>query len=174
MRYQVAPSRATLTRFLEIARCDSRGVTVVEILVVTIIIGLMAQIAAVNLIGQMPRHRLQGATSQIIWDLMAARMKAIMQNTSRIKVTFPNNHAYTIWDDADNDDVVDAGELIAKSNDLYEQYHDVTIAEPLPNTFAFSSRGTSSLVQDINLSNASGATRITVSRTGKATMKKFH
>ena len=174
MRYQVAPSRATLTRFLEIAHGDSQGVTLVEILVVTIIIGLMAQIAAVNLIGQMPKHRLQGATNQMIWDLMAARMKAIMQNNSRIKVTFPNNHAYTIWDDADDDDAIDAGEVIAKSNDLSEQYHDVTIATPLPSTFAFSSRGTSSLVQDINLGNESGATRITVSRTGKASMKKLH
>jgi Tfp pilus assembly protein FimT len=149
------------------------GVTIIEILVVTVIVGLMGQMAVTNLIGQMPGKRLQGASNQLVWDLMAARMKAIMQNHD-IKVTFPNNQSYTIWEDADNDDVVDAGELVAKSNDLYEQYHDVTIAEPLPNTFAFSSRGTSSLVQDINLGNVGGATRITVSRTGKATMKKIN
>jgi type II secretion system protein H len=153
---------------------ECRGFTLIEILIVTSIVGIMAQVAVVNMVSQMPKHRLQGAASQVVWDLMAARMKAIMQNNNKIKVIFPNNHAYTIWDDANDDGVVDAGELIAKASNLREQYHDVTFAAPLPNTFAFSSRGTSSLAQDINLSNASGATRITVTRTGKARIEKIH
>jgi Tfp pilus assembly protein FimT len=152
---------------------NERGVTVVEILLVTVVIGLMGQLAVTNLVGQMPKKRLQGATNQIVWDLMAARMKAIMQNSNRIKVTFPNTYTYTIWDDADDDDVVDKDEVIAKSSNLHEDYHDVNLTKPLPATFAFSSRGASDLVQDIDLGNPSGAFRITVARNGKATSRKL-
>ena len=150
------------------------GVTMIEILLVTVVIGLMGQLAVTNLVGQMPKKRLQGATNQIIWDLMAARMKAIMQNSDRIKVTFPNASTYTIWDDANDDDFVNTGEVIAKTSNLHDDFHDVNIATPLPKTFAFSSRGASSLVQDIDLSNQSGAFRITVARNGKATSQKIH
>ena len=158
-----------------LGRCaNEHGVTMIEILLVTIVIGLMGQVAATNVIGQMPRKRLQGATNQIVWDLMAARMKAIMQNSNQIKVTFLNTSTYTIWDDTNDNDVVDKGEAIAKTSNLHDDYHDVSIAKPLPNTFAFSSRGVASLVQDIDLSNQSGAFRITVSRNGKATTQKIH
>jgi len=156
-------------------RCtNEHGVTMIEILLVTIVIGLMGQVAATNVIGQMPRKRLQGATNQIVWDLMAARMKAIMQNSNQIKVTFLNTSTYTIWDDTNDNDVVDKGEVIAKTSNLQDDYYDVSIAKPLPTTFAFSSRGVASLVQDIDLSNQSGAFRITVARNGKATTQKIH
>jgi Tfp pilus assembly protein FimT len=155
-------------------RASEHGVTMIEILLVTVVIGLMGQLAVTNLIGQMPRKRLQGATDQIIWDLMAARMKAIMQNSDRIKVTFLNTSTYTIWNDANDDDVVNKDEIIARTSNLHDDYHDVNIAKPLPKTFAFSSRGASNLVQDIDLSNQSGAFRITVARNGKATSQKIH
>lgn len=64
-------------------RANERGVTLIEILLVTVVIGLMGQIAVTNLVGQMPKKRLQGATNQIVWDLMAARMTAIMQNNNQ-------------------------------------------------------------------------------------------
>jgi len=155
-------------------RANEHGVTLIEIILVTVVIGLMGQLAATNLLGQMPKKRLQGATNQIVWDLMAARTKAIMQNSNQIKVTFLNTSTYTIWDDANDNDVVDKDEAIAKNSNLHDDYHDVNIAKPLPDTFAFSSRGASSLVQDINLNNQSGAFRITVARNGKATTKKIH
>ena len=147
------------------------GVTIIEILVVTVIVGLMGQMAVTNLIGQMPGKRLQGASNQLVWDLMAARMKAIMQNHD-IKVTFPNHQSYTIWEDADDDDVVDDGEWIAKTSNLHQEYHGVSFATPLPTTFAFSSRGTSTVAQNIDLGNKSGAIRITVARNGKAAIHK--
>jgi Tfp pilus assembly protein FimT len=153
-------------------RANERGVTLIEILLVTVVIGLMGQIAVTNLVGQMPKKRLQGATNQIVWDLMAARMTAIMQNNNQIKVTFHNTYTYTIWDDADDDAAIDKGEVIANTSNLHNDYYDVSIATPLPSTFAFSSRGASNLVQDIHLSNKSGAFRITVARNGKATSKK--
>jgi Tfp pilus assembly protein FimT len=174
MRGDITPLLLQQMRQRLSMRADERGVTLIEILLATVVIGLMGQMAVTNLIGQMPRKRLQGATNQIVWDLMAARMKAIMQNNNRIKVTFHNTYTYTIWDDTDDDGVVDKGEMIAKASNLHNDYDDVSVAEPLPATFAFSSRGASNLVQDINLSNQSGAFRITVARNGKATVKKIH
>jgi hypothetical protein len=55
----------SITQLLEnqfrqrLGRCaNEHGVTMIEILLVTIVIGLMGQVAATNVIGQMPRKRL--------------------------------------------------------------------------------------------------------------------
>ena len=153
---------------------NERGLTLIEILLTTAIIGIVGQIAVMNLVGQLPKKRLQGATNQIVWDFMAARMKAIMQNHDRIKVTFVDTHTYTIWDDVNNDDIVNADEAIAKTSNLHDDSPDVNLARPLPRTFGFTSKGAASRAQDMELGNQSGAYRITISRNGKATSKELH
>jgi Tfp pilus assembly protein FimT len=165
----MAPAGSTKGSFT-----NEQGINLFEILLTTAIIGIVGQIAVVNLVGQLPKKRLQGATNQIVWDLMAARMKAIMQNHDRIKVTFVDTHTYTIWDDVNNDDVVNADEAIAKTSNLHDGSPDVNLAKPLPRTFGFSSKGAANRTQDMDLGNQSGAYRITISRNDKATSKKIH
>ena len=151
-----------VTRHL--ANCS--GVTLVELLVVTALIGLLGELVALNLVSQMPKIRLNGATRQVMADLMAARMKAVMQSKT-LKVTFPNTHEYLIWHDTDDDNSVGAGETIATSENILEKYHYVTFAAPLPAPFTFLSMGTASLSQNIHLTNGSASTSITVVISGK-------
>jgi Type II transport protein GspH len=115
----------------------------------------------------MPKRRLQGAAKQITWDLMEARAQAI-QRHSNVRLRFPDNHLYAIWNDVDHDGVVDAGEEAMK--DIHDQYPDVivdvddddlVIANPL-----FTSRGTSSGNTAIRITNSAGSKNLSINVSG--------
>jgi hypothetical protein len=112
----------------------------------------------------MPKRRLQGAAKQLAWDLMEARAHAI-QRHSNVRLRFPDNHMYAIWNDVDHDGVVDAGEEVMK--DLHDQYPDVivdgdlAIANPL-----FTSRGTSSGNSAIRITNSTGSKNLSINVSG--------
>jgi type IV fimbrial biogenesis protein FimT len=144
---------------------NSKGFSLFEIMIATAIIGLLAEVVAHNIITQLPKYRLNGASRKVAWDLMDARMKAIKKNTN-IKVSFPNNHEYTIWADTNNDNVVDVGEPVETSANIQAKYHDVSFAAPLPAIFAFSSKGMSSSAETVALTNSSGSKSVAVSISG--------
>ena len=56
----------------------------------------------------LPGIRLNGATRQVMGDLMDARMKAVKLNR-RTKVFFDNSYQYRICDDADTNNTVGDG-----------------------------------------------------------------
>ena len=137
-----------------------------ELIVATAILGILAELFATVVMNQMPRYRLNSATRQVAWDLMSARMKAITEYNN-LKVMFPNDHEYTIWSDTNNDNVVDVGETVAISGNFLDKYQDVSFAEPLATPFVFTIRGTSSLAQNVTLTNAAESRVISVSVAGK-------
>lgn len=138
------------------------GVTLTELAVGLAIIGIMAGIAFSLVVGQMPKYRLAGATRQIVSDLMSARMKAISQG-NEFKVTFVNDHEYTILDDNDNDGTADAGELLETRN-IHAEYEDVTFSST--NNPIFHPRGTASNWATITVTNEYGSKEISVTMTG--------
>ena len=137
-----------------------------ELIVATAILGILAELFATVVINQMPRYRLNSATRQVAWDLMSTRMKAITEYNN-LKVMFPNDHEYTIWSDTNNDNVVDVGETVAMSGNFLDKYQDVSFADPLPAPFVFTIRGTSSLAQNVTLTNTAESRVISVSVAGK-------
>ena len=78
------------------------GFTSTELMTVVAIIGVLAALAIPNIAGQMPRYRLNGATRQVMGDLMLARMEAVSQK-NEFTVSLLNDHEYMILDDDDND-----------------------------------------------------------------------
>ncbi len=131
------------------------GFTLTELMIAIVIVGIMATIAVPNILGEIPKFRLNGAMRQIAGDLMAARMMAIKQNKN-IKVTFINEYEYEICEDPCPDPK-------PKPKNI-NSFHGVTMGTG--NHPTFSPRGTSTN-ETINVSNSSGAKTITVAITGR-------
>lgn len=141
---------------------ENKGVTLAEITVGLAIIGVMSGLVLAFVVDQMPKYRLTGATRQIVSDLMSARMKAITQG-NEFKVTFINNHEYSILDDDDNDGTADAGEAL-ETKDIQEEYEEVTFSST--NDPIFHPRGTASNWATITVTNEYGSKEISVTMTG--------
>lgn len=141
---------------------STKGFSLVELLVALTILGILVAISVPGILGQMPRYRLNGATRQIMTDLMWARMQAVSQN-NQFRVFFLDNHRYTILDDDDSDGNIDAGEWI-QTKDIQTDYVDVTISASANPTFY--PRGTISPTT-ITLTNPSGERKVKVSIAGR-------
>jgi type IV fimbrial biogenesis protein FimT len=128
------------------------------------IVGVLATIAVPNVLGEIPKFRLNGATQQVLGDLMAARMKAVSHNR-KVKVFFASENQYKICDDADNNGTVDDCEGDAKIVNIQNNYKDVTL-DSSGNNPAFYPRGTASNMT-INITNSYGTKTITIAITGR-------
>ncbi|MGQ4809559.1 hypothetical protein NKDENANG_02977 [Candidatus Entotheonellaceae bacterium PAL068K] len=154
--------------FLTTYLWNPRGFSLIELVVVIAVIGILAGILASNLISQMPKYRLNGATRQLAWDLMAARIQAIGRNR-KSKVFFPNNHQYKTCYDANNDGTVDDCEGNGLTKDIQRYYSDVTI---IPNNEPiFLPKGTVTNLPSIIVSNPAGSKIITISIAGRVKIK---
>ena len=153
-------------RILRRLFANQKGFTLLELIVATAILGILAELFATVILKQMPRYRLNSATRQVTWDLMSARMKAV-SDFSNLKVRFSNDHEYTVWSDSNGDNMVDNGETVVLQSDVRSKYPDVSFVDPLPLPFVFSVRGTSSMAQQLTLTNTIESRRIRVSVAGK-------
>jgi Tfp pilus assembly protein FimT len=144
---------------------DSRGLSVLEVLIVFSIIAVLAGVAVPNLSKQMPKQRLNGATRIVSWALMAARLDAIRQKRN-VKFTVTGTYTYKIWKDADKDGNEDSNEI--EVINLQNRYYDVNISST--KSPIFNSTGAvidpPSTDQPITLSNSSGSKSITISSSG--------
>lgn len=138
-----------------------KGFTLIELVIVSAIAVVLAEMLAQNFIAQMPTYRLNGAARWIAADLMTARAQAVSR-VHNVTVSFPNNHAYTIWRDVDKDGVIDADEV--ESKDIQSTYQDVSLAAT--DNPMFNSRGGANTQTTITVTNASGSKLITINTAG--------
>jgi type IV fimbrial biogenesis protein FimT len=143
---------------------DQSGFTVSELLITIAIISILAVIAIPNIIGELPKYRLNGASRQIIGDLMEARMKSVRLNR-KVKIFFTSDNHYKICDDSNNDNTVDDCEGNTKLVNIQDNYKGVTLESN--NNPIFNPRGTASNLATINVTNSSGTKSITIAITGR-------
>jgi Tfp pilus assembly protein FimT len=130
---------------------NSKGVTIIEIVIVTAILGIAAELVAHNVVSQMPKYRLQGAARRIALDLMEARSRAINQSVD-IVITFQADaRQYDVERDNDFDGIVD-DQIVAQ--DIRNDFPGVLVA--VNNTpFTFNPRGFSDTSSTITVSTQS-------------------
>jgi len=145
----------------------SRGFTLTELMIVLGIMGVGLMLAETWLSSQLPNWRLNGAARQVVSDLLAAKMKAVVER-NRQRVIFQDNHRYVLLDDDNNNGKSDPGEVL-ESRDIQERYGDVMMTAS--NNPSFLPRGTASNLASITLSNVAGKRTITVSITGRVKVK---
>ena len=139
------------------------GFTLIEMMIVIAILAILAGIAIPNYLAWLPKSRLNGASRQLMGDLMAARMKAVSQNCD-VRLAFVAGDAeYKIWTDNNNNDSIDSGEEITK--DIQSDYHDVTI--DTDRNIEFSPRGTANSYGNVTLTNSASSRLVKVNITGR-------
>jgi prepilin-type N-terminal cleavage/methylation domain-containing protein len=140
---------------------NKQGFTLLELLLATCIIGVFAQLVAMNMLGHMPQRRLSGATRQLTWDLLRARMQAIKLRQN-VQVTFVDAHTYTVWIDTNKNGVTESGEEEWKN--VHTKYRGVNVTAT--NNIIFNSRGASHTAATITLTSSQGSKSIAVNIAG--------
>ncbi|HUV49426.1 MAG TPA: GspH/FimT family pseudopilin [Anaerolineae bacterium] len=138
------------------------GFTLIELIVTIAILAVFAGIAVPNFLSYMPKSRLNGAARQVMGDLMAARMRAVKEN-STATVTYLSNHEYKISTVSEE-----------KTVNIWPNYHDVTIGSVSGGSFSsnsfsnisFLSRGTSN-TGSVGLTNSTNSKKVSVTITGR-------
>jgi len=135
---------------------NNRGVTMSNLIVTVGIFFILAAIAVPNLVAQQPSRRLNGATRQVLANLVWARGQAAAENKQFV-VTFTNNTTLTI-----------VGGGVAYTKSLSDSFSDVTYTVEAGSTqpVIFNSRGTTTGPATVKLINSSGSKKVKVSVTG--------
>ncbi len=144
----------------------SDGFTLVELLIAVVILSILVGIGAPSLSRMLPKQRLNGAAKKVAWDLRAARMLAIKQK-HKVKVTFVNAFDYEIWNDRDNDNTEDSGEVTVKT--IRNDYRGISISSlkhPIFNPIGTVSNSPDE-IQPITLTNTNGTKTIVISIAGR-------
>ncbi len=159
---------ATERRHVPTPLRNEAGLTLTELLIVTVVIGVLVQGGVMVALDLMPRYRLQGATRRFGWDLIRARMLAVKQNQG-VTVRVDDAHTYTIWGDMNGNGTVDAGEPLDKTVDIHETSAGVTVTtgDPYPILLVYNTRGVPAAAITFTVGNGSGTRNVRVRLTGK-------
>ncbi|PIE32810.1 hypothetical protein CSA56_14025 [candidate division KSB3 bacterium] len=127
---------------------SSRGLTLIEVLIVVVIMGIMVTISLPNVIRWLHAYRLQAATVKLVNDLQATKLLAILKGKDhqvQIKLAEEGNYYQIVEDPKGIDRIVHSigrvlldkefGGVIIKCCTFPEQNGEITMT--------FSPRGTS-------------------------------
>ena len=152
----------------KVQAASDRGYTLMELVIVTGILILVAMLSQNWLTSQLPKWRLDGATRQVVSDLMSAKMQAVTQG-NKLRVTFVDDRRYTILDDDNSNGKPDPEEQLT-SRDIQSDYIGVTLTST--NNPIFHPRGTASNLATITLSNSAGSKIISIGITGRVKVQR--
>ncbi len=145
------------------SQAASKGFTLMELMIVLGIMSITLMLTNMWLSTQLPHWRLNGAVRQVVSDLVAAKMNAVVER-NRQRIFFQDNRHYVILDDKNNNGKIDSGEHL-EARDIQADYQDVIMTAS--NNPSFLPRGTASNLASITLTNSAGSRKITVSITGR-------
>lgn len=143
---------------------NQKGFTLVEMLTTIGIIGILSSVAIPSFHVWLHKYRADSEVSRLYFNLMAAKQRAI-RNNSTIIVTFsPGTSSYSIHDDVNENGAADAGEPVSQvdldpDNNMIFGYVPGLLGvwgEPINNTISLTS-GTSLSFFSTGRADRSGA-----------------
>lgn len=144
-------------------RRGSAGFTLVELLTAMAVAAIVLGIAVPSMFSYMPRLRLSGASRQLMFDMVEARMQAV-KFACPVTIQFARDGSYTIWADRDRDGVKGSGEVTLRT--ISVSYSDINVA-PSETTIRFDSRGAANVNGNIVLTNSQGSKTVAVNTVGR-------
>lgn len=75
---------------------SSRGITLIEVLVVVALLGIVAALVAPSFQGMLARQRVQGINAELVGDIQFVRSQVIARN-DRVRITFGSNANMTCY-----------------------------------------------------------------------------
>ena len=137
----------------------NRGFTLVEVLVATAIIAILATIAVPNLAGWRAKQRFATAVSDIHEAIKVARSSAIKDNTTVVLLFQPASRRFVVFADDDGDGTQDSGERTILTGSFL---NDITLTTSFTgHRLSFNGRGlTTASGTGITLTNAVYGSRV--------------
>jgi prepilin-type N-terminal cleavage/methylation domain-containing protein len=151
---------------MEVRLMNKKGVTLLELIVVMVIIGIGAVLFTPNISGWMRSYRLRSATRDIVSTMRTAQMKAVSTNT-RYQVSFTLPSSYKLeyenppgtWNDEGVTQTLPSGISISAIN----------IAG---NNAVFNPNSTSPSAGSITLQNSKTQRKLTLTPSGRVTISQ--
>lgn len=133
----------------------SRGITLVELLIVITITGILSTSLAYAYSGWIGRYKIEKQTKDIYADLMAARTMAMTRNRVYF-VDFTAAKTYRLVEDTNDNSAMNAGagDTVLPSFPKTVEHENIANGSGIPVTFKFSRTGTVSPLRTIRIVHA--------------------
>lgn len=98
---------------------SERGVTVIELMLVVVVIGIVMAVGTYNFLAELPTYRLRGAVNKVAASVQLVKMRAIATNRNAWFRVDASNNFFTGFVDDDADSAVDSpGEYDSAGMDM--------------------------------------------------------
>lgn len=133
---------------------NSRGITLVELLIVFVIIGILGVSLGFAYAGWMGCYKVEKQTKEIYSDLMTARMMAMNRNRAYF-VDFTGAATYRIVEDTNENSTINvgAGDTVLPSFPKTVEYDNQANGYGIPLTVKFNNRGLISPLRTIRITH---------------------
>ena len=149
--------------------CDTKGFTMLELLIVVVVLGIVAAMAVPNFLGWVANYHIKAAANDLYSNLQYARINAVKQNKQWAVVFDTANKKYYVFSDSGDGDWTTLGDnTTERTVELSDHAEDIVYGMgnatenvtltggSFTNGAAFGPRGTCSSEGYIYLTNNSG------------------
>lgn len=128
------------------SRMDDKGVTLIELLIVVVIIGILAVALGFTYVGWMGAYKMEKATKDLYTDLMNARSLALTQNRMYFATLVDANN-YSVTPDTDDSTTLNVGDIPLLTYPKRVEYAlNWNAAVPANQSISFDKRGVITVV----------------------------